>query len=266
MRRTLICDALVFSSLLPLILINASSQLFAQCPTPKQQQAIAALASRVTFEFGPDHEPTWLRGQIGPRTSEDPVESAISILKTIGDVFCVSPDDGFLFSGRMEKEDKLGQTAVRVIQTYRGLDVVGPELIVHMTRDSVILINGNFVPGISLPTEPVLSAQEASKAALNDIAASGGINGTVKEVRQPLVFVEDGKAHLAYPVQVYYFLKDKSAGGDDVFVEAITGHVLGKRRLMWSSRARETLDGLPPSSSAKLDVTDSVQYFSKALL
>jgi Zn-dependent metalloprotease len=259
MRRTLICDALVFSSLLPLILINASSQLFAQCPTPKQQQAIAALASRVTFEFGPDHEPTWLRGQIGPRTSEDPVESAISILKTIGDVFCVSPDDGFLFSGRMEKEDKLGQTAVRVIQTYRGLDVVGPELIVHMTRDSVILINGNFVPGISLPTEPVLSAQEASKAALNDIAASGGINGTVKEVRQPLVFVDDGKAHLAY-------LKDKSAGGDDVFVEAITGHVLGKRRLMWSSRARETLDGLPPSSSAKLDVTDSVQYFSKALL
>jgi Zn-dependent metalloprotease len=232
-KQILTSRRLLFFAVVVLVFTNMAFAAVAQCDRAKQQQAIAALGPQVKIEFDRNHLPLWISGQIGQRTSEDAVESAIAVLKARADVFCASADDGFVFSGRISREDKLGQTHVRINQTYRGFDVIGPELIVHMTRDSLIIINGHFTPGISLPTEAILSSQEASRIALERVAQLGGINGTVREVRALLVFVDrDDKAYLAYPVKVGYGYKmgDRYKRGphvDDVFVDAIAGAVAG---------------------------------------
>ncbi len=222
-------------SSLVIVMLALSSFSFAACDRAKQQQALAALALRARIELDQNHVPSWIVGQIGPRTSEDPIRAAIDALRTNADVFCASAADDFAFTGRLEREDKLGQTHVRIKQTYRGLDVVNRELIVHMTRDSVIIINGNFVPGIDLPVEAVLSRQEALKVALEHVTATGGIEGTVQGIRAPVVFVDnDEKVYLAYPVKVGYVFPignsfTKGPHLDEFFVDAMAGTVVGVR-------------------------------------
>jgi Zn-dependent metalloprotease len=226
-----------------LVLATTSLRAFASCDQAKQQQTISALGANVKIELDSTGVPAWIRGEIGPRISTDPVQSAIAALKRIADIFCATSSDDFVFSGRIEKEDKLGQTHVRIDQTYRGLPVLNRELIVHMTRDSVIIINGQFASGINVPIVPTVDSQQASQAALQHIQEIGGVGATVREVRSPVVFIDDSdKAHLVYPVQVIY--RQKAAyRRDDVFVDAIRGSVVGLNPKIMSGEDREIYDG-----------------------
>jgi Zn-dependent metalloprotease len=178
--------------------------------------------------------PIWLRWLSLDRASQDPVESALAALRANKALFCAWEEDDFRFTGRMEKEDQFGLTTVRVGQTYRGLEVVQQELIVHMTRDSVVMINGRFIAGISVPTEPCLLEKQAEQIAVNHIVTLGGINPTTKGAGSLVVFVnEQDKAYLAYPVTVDYRMKrgnlwENGPHSDKVFVDAITGEVVGR--------------------------------------
>jgi Zn-dependent metalloprotease len=231
------CASLALSSLV-IVTLSLSSFSFAACDRAKQQQALAALALRARIELDQNRIPSWIVGQIGPRTSEDPIQAAIDTLRTNADVFCASTTDNFVSTGGIEKEDKLGQTHVRINQTYRELDVVNAGLTVHMTRDSVILINGKFVPAIDLPTEPVLSRQEASRVALGHVTATGGTEGAVQGIRATVVFVDShDNVYLAYPVKVGYVFPvgnryTKGPHVDEFFVDAIGGTVVGSQPLM----------------------------------
>jgi Zn-dependent metalloprotease len=232
MEQTLAFRSLLYVGVAALFVTNIVFEASAQCDRAKQQRAIAALGG-VSIEFDRNHVPAWIRGQIGERTSEDPVESALAVLKANADVFCALADDGFVFSGQVAKEDKLGQTAVRINQTYRGLDVFPRQLIVNMTRHSVIIINGQFKPEINVPTKAVVNGQEASRSALEYVAAIGGTDATVTKIGALMVFVgDDDTASLTYPVTVGYRSKPGGAYGnlpqsDDFFVDAIAGAVVG---------------------------------------
>ena len=227
------CASYVFwlSLLVTLVLTNVA---FSECDKAKQQHALAAIRLRSQIELDQRGLPSRIRGQIAPRNGEDPVQSALTTLETIRDAFCAGSNDGFAFTGHLEKEDRLGKTHVRIKQTYRGLDVLGPELIVHMTQDSVIIINGHFLPGIDLPTNPVLASQEVSRVALEHVTAIGGIEGSVRAIRPLVVFAGDmDQGHLTYPVETAYKLVNGNryqVGGhlDDFFVDAVTGAVVGK--------------------------------------
>jgi Zn-dependent metalloprotease len=155
---------------------------FRKCDKAKQQQALAAIRLRSQIELDHRGPPSWIKGQIAPRNGEDPVQSALTTLEMIRDAFCAASNDGFAFTGHLEKEDRLGQTHVRIKQTYRGLDVPGAELTVHMTQDSVTIINGHFQPGIDLPTKPVLTSQEVSRIALEHVTAIGRIEQSVRAI------------------------------------------------------------------------------------
>ncbi|MGB2603909.1 MAG: hypothetical protein WBC78_09950 [Candidatus Sulfotelmatobacter sp.] len=133
----------------------------------------------------------------------------------------------------MSKPDDLGQTDVEIHQTYRGIEVIGPCLKVHLTHDSVNSMRGRFKHGISVSTDPVLSSQEAVRIALHYVVTDGGIYGAVKGVRGPVVYVNyHDKVCLADSVRVGYLIdsNDRYKGGrflDDVFVNALTGTVVG---------------------------------------
>jgi Zn-dependent metalloprotease len=224
------------ASLLAVICMSLAA--FAECDIDKQLQAIAALGMQVKISFDRHHIPSSIEGQIASRVSADPVESALAALRTIAPVYCVSAADDFIFSRMMLKPDALGQTDVRINQTYHGLDVVGPSLTVHLTHDSVSMIKGWFRQGISVPTDPVLTSQQASRIALQHVVKRRGINGAVEEVRVPVIFVNDhGEPCLAYPVRVDYLIisNNRYDGGrhlDDVFVDAIAGTLAGVRPLI----------------------------------
>jgi Zn-dependent metalloprotease len=223
------------SILVILLLTNAS---VSECDRAKQQQALAALSLRAHIELDRNGIPSWIRGQVGPHSTEDPVQCAITTLESLQGAFCASNADGFAFTGRMEKEDELGQTHVRVKQTYRGIDVIGPELVVHMTRKEVIVINGWFLPAIDVPTEAVLSKQEASVIARSYVADMGGTDSAVQQVGMAVVFAgRDDRVHLAYPVETRYKMIEGNRyqvgwHSDEIFVDAIAGVVVGSHPIL----------------------------------
>jgi Zn-dependent metalloprotease len=210
----------------------------AECDRNKQQQAIMDLGARVRITFDSNHIPSWITGEIASRANEDPVESAISTLRAISGVFCASADDDFAFTGRMEKRDQLGQTHVRIKQTYKGLDAVGTELIVHMTDQTVIIIQGGFKSGIDISTEPVLTPQQASLLALKHVKEIGGSRAEPKDISALVVFVNDRyDAYLAYPVKISYWrdtggFYEKGPHFDEFFVDARTGSILSTQALL----------------------------------
>jgi hypothetical protein len=227
-------------SFVALVITCISSGAWAECARAKQQEAIAGLGMQVKIRFDRDHIPLSIEGRVGLRTSDDPVESALSALRTIAPVYCASAADDFMFGGGRPKPDELGQADVVINQTYRGVQVVGPSLRVHLTHDSVTMIRGSFTPGISVSIKPALTGLEASRIALQHIVELGGINIAVTELRVPVVFVnfvnKDG-AYFAYPVRVDYTIdnNDRYLGGhhlDDIFIDANDGAVVGVRALI----------------------------------
>lgn len=223
----------LFSATLSVIVTCASFGAFAQCDRDKQQQAINALGMQVKVRFGAYQLPSSIEGQIAQRSSSDPDESALAAIRTIADVYCVSDDDDFAIAGTRLPRDDLGPTDVIIHQTFRDIEVIGPSLTVHLTHDSVTSIWGSFRPGIRVSTDPLLTTDDALRIALQFVPKQHGINGVLKQVRGPVVFVDDrDKPHLSYPVRVAYWIdsKDRYAGGrhiDDIFVSAMTGRIVG---------------------------------------
>jgi Zn-dependent metalloprotease len=223
----------LFSATISVIVICVSSAAFAQCDRNKQQQAINALGMQVKVRLGGYQVPSSIEGQIAQRSSSDPDESALAAIRTIADVYCVSDDDDFAIAGTRLPRDDLGPTDVIIHQTFRGIQVIGPSLTVHLTHDSVTSIWGSFRPGIRVPTDPLLTTDDALRIALQFVAKQHGVNGVLKQIRGPVVFVDDrDKPRLSYPVRVAYWIdsKDRYVGGrhlDDIFVSAMTGRIVG---------------------------------------
>ena len=66
--------------------------------------------------------------------------------------------------------DELGQTHVRLGQTYRGVPVLGRELVAHLTGPDVTLLNGQYEPvRAEVSTQPKLTQSEAAKLALTNV-------------------------------------------------------------------------------------------------
>jgi Zn-dependent metalloprotease len=219
-KRKCLLFVLVFALL-------SGSNMIAACNKLEQQQAIDALGAQIKVEMNRFQIPSHIKGDLGPRTSIDPVESAIALMKSRRDIFCASTNDDFAYAGRMQKDAKRGEVHVRVKQKYHQFDVVGPELIVHMTDSNVVGIDGKFVPDIDLPTEPVYTSQDASRVVLEYIAASGGDSTNIIAIKPLVVFVDNSDVpYLAYPVQVSFRDQGKP-NKEEIFVDALKGTVVG---------------------------------------
>lgn len=204
--------------------------------TAEQRKAIAALKD-VDLEVDADGVPSHLMGRLSDRGFADPIGSAEEALQRHGAAFRRGTDDGFAY--RLHEDDELGQTHVRMTQTFRGFEVVGGELIVHMDGGSIRGINGRFVADLDVDTRPVLSAAQAADKALLDVDKTGGQYGLVVDTEQPVVFVaEGGAARLAIPVTVFYHWEDGPAL-DRMFVDAQTGATLGRHPKMYTAKFRK---------------------------
>lgn len=103
-------------------------------------------------------------------------------------------------------------TNVRFRQVYRGLPVYGRQLIVHLDpQEQIVAVNGHFVPGIAVPTQPTLGQASAESLAVEDLrdtqldaAERASVQAVVlREKTRLVVYVDsNNKATLAWQVTV----------------------------------------------------------------
>jgi Zn-dependent metalloprotease len=145
--------------------------------------------------------------------------------------------------------DADGSTHVRFNRTYRGLDVVGGDLVVHQNSGGALRSTSGGVRGLSLSTKPAISAAKA-------LTAAGRSGATDKLV----VFVTDGgTARLAYKVVASGRGADGAPNGTQTYVDAQTGKVLAR----WATDENATGSGTGLfSGTVSLDTTATGGGFS----
>jgi vibriolysin len=172
----------------------------------------------------------------GVRVHVDPLVAAADALDENRDAYGRGPQDGFAF--RLEEKDALGQSHVRMSQTYRGIRVLGGELIVHVDDDGLLGINGRFVSGLDLPAVASLAPIESAGAAVKWIERDGGANIEVVDVLEPVIWALDGEPALTVPIRVLWVENDELRF-EDVYVDASSGAVVGSLTRMYTAKTRK---------------------------
>lgn len=136
------------------------------------------------------------------------------------------------FSVRQTETDALGQTHVRLAQTYAGVPVYGAEMVAHLVNNEVILINGQYqtvTEGISVT--PKLSIKQAGDLALADVGKAGAVRTfgsnlfNLEQAKGELCLYPVGDSHrLAYEMTIRPSMLQRWA----YWIDAETGAVLDK--------------------------------------
>ncbi|MBI4730302.1 MAG: M4 family metallopeptidase [Acidobacteria bacterium] len=125
-------------------------------------------------------------------------------------------------------------------QVWRGLDVAGGRLSVHMSPAGITGASGLFVPGIALDTRPALTARSAAEAAVRAVGIPSARPGSPRlgVYRSGLVRDVAGRTSLAYAVDV------RGPGtGERVWVDARSGLILDRLPLVLTGRDRLAFAG-----------------------
>jgi len=153
--------------------------------------------------------------------------------------------------------DQLGMRHLRLDQQYKGLPVYGGELIAHFSKDHILTaVNGTYVDGIKIETDPGLSSDEAVQTALRDLESFFG----PADPNQPelLVFPWEGETYLAWRVELF---SNTPMGLWEYFVDAKSGEVIFKGNMIMDADAIGTGIGVMGDVRTHIDTDyDGFQY------
>ena len=168
-------------------------------------------------------------------TSTSAARRGAAFWRTYGALFGVRDSAGEL-ALRKAATDTYGVTHLRYDQRYRGLEVAGRQLLLHLRGGAVIAANGHFADGIELDTTPTVSETGAAYAA--------GVGIPVRGARSPagtptlLVHLNGlDRARLAWRVTV---ASSEPLGVWRVFVDARTGEILRAYNDLHTAKNRVT--------------------------
>ncbi len=221
----------------------------------KQQNAIAALSARSIRElrstadgsvFVSMRKSTGVagfvrvsrRGDLLPTSSErTPAGKTGDFFAEFGEVFGIRDASQLVLTSRAK--DALG-THLTYEQVYRGVAVFGATLKVHLDKlNRLTAVNGVFVPGVRLAVAPTLSAAQAARRAIREVAGDppGRTRVKVRDLkasarlivyRTGLIRDIKGTNQLAYQVEV----TNGTSVRDFVFVHAHAGKILNRYSLI----------------------------------
>lgn len=174
--------------------------------------------------------------RVGAPVRVEPLAVAADALEEYRGALGRGPEDGFAF--RLEEKDRLGQTHVRMMQTYRGIRVLGGDVIVHLDDDGLLGINGRFVAGLDLPVVAALAPAESAGAAIEWITREGGANVEVVDVLDPVVWALSGDPVLAVPIRAMW-VDEGELRFEDVHVDAATGAFVGSLSKIFTAKNRK---------------------------
>jgi Zn-dependent metalloprotease len=182
--------------------------------------AIAGAATAALLATGLTATAAQATGQ-QPTTQASARDDAASVLAAHKPAFRVGAHDSFAPRGRAVL-DKDGSAHVRYDRTYRGLPVLGGDLVVHLTK-------GGAYDGSSVNLKRPLTlgtTTKVSKAAAVR-TATAKLNGTVDSTSARKVVDALGSTPaLAYEVTVNGVRKDQTPSQLHVVVDALSGKVL----------------------------------------
>lgn len=159
---------------------------------------------------------------------------------------------------RIEPDAQLHYAHVRLDQIYHGIPVFGKQLIVHIDpQGRVASVNGHFFPGIDLPTQPSIGAEQAEGAALRDLLENqlepderARVTTDVRSAKtQLMVYIDQsGKPRLSWSVTI---MTEKPLGQWRSFVNAMRPTVIhafdslteAKRRVTFSAENSTDIPG-----------------------
>jgi bacillolysin len=141
---------------------------------------------------------------LGVAGAQKRADHAMAFLKANGNAFGLR-DATTELKLQGVREDKLGDSRVSYLQSYRGVPVFGASLAVHYDKQGNLkAVNGVVVPDITLDTVPRTSQAQAGAVALKQVKGSDvAVRGTRLLVfREGLLKGVPGANHLAYEVEV----------------------------------------------------------------
>ena len=136
------------------------------------------------------------------------------------------------FSVARTETDDLGQTHVRLTQTYGGVPVYNSEMVAHLTNGEVTLLNGRYqpLPG-GLSTTPKLTQANAVERAFRDVRGQTAVrsfgDNLVKMNRSEgelCVYPDKDRPKLAYRLTIRPNFRERW----EYLIDAQTGAVLEK--------------------------------------
>lgn len=202
-----------------------------------QRQALASLPAGVEVVLDDAGVPASLRGVLSPRPAGTPADAAAAVLDEWGAAFRRGPDDGFV--PRLAEEDGLGLIHVRMSQTWRGLPVLGGELVVHLGPDRVAGVSGRFVADLDVSDDASLTPAQAAAGARAALEAEGATIFDVLDVGAPVVYALPHTApRLTVGVLVAYALGEEPHL-DEIHVDAGSGGFVGALARMHSAKSRK---------------------------
>ncbi|MBZ5741087.1 M4 family metallopeptidase [Nocardioides mangrovi] len=151
--------------------------------------------------------------------------------------------------------DADGTTHTRLARTYRGLPVLGGDLVVHQGPQAAWEgVSQTLVKSVRLSTTPDLTAAAATTTALAKAPATRTITGATRESRRLVVDATTGTPRLAWEVVTGGTQADGTPSRLATYVDAASGRVL------WREQQIETVDGSGQtlySGTVPLSVTKS---------
>lgn len=168
------------------------------------------------------------------------------------------------FAVSQTETDELGQTHLRLKQTYAGIPVQGSELVAHVTNGVVTLLNGRYRPIANVSTDAVLSLSNASDKAFADVKQESVVrsfgDNLLGQMMKPVegalcIFpMANGSARLTYALTIRPNLIERW----EYVIDAQTGEVLEKYNHTCS------IDGPAKASAKDLNgIARSIQSYLK---
>ena len=239
---------LAFFVLVPVIasasVVAAPTAARAAAASPTRDRAMRRLeadaSGKVTIESRPDGRPSFVTASVPISkfsNSHKLGDAAKDFFRAYGALFGITDPDNQL-SLHSSVSDSLGMTHVKFDQRYKGLSVIGRQVIVHFRGDHVTAVNGDLIPGIGVPTAASVSAGTAQAKARAHLAERHPTN--VKKAANLVVFVDAAeRPHLAWRVTTATVAP---LGLWRTFVDARSGKIAGEYNDIHQAKNRQIFD------------------------
>jgi Zn-dependent metalloprotease len=182
-----------------------------------------------------------------PVSDDDKHRGATQFLTDYGSMFGLADAATELAAGQMAK-DKHGGAHITHKQVYKGVPVFGAELKTHFdTAGNLTVVNGTFVPGIELSTQPSRTAEQAAAAAKKMVVAelSSAVAAKVGTARPALMVYREGLAKGVEGANRLVWQVEVGNGVDVreiVFVDAHSGKVVDRIGGIQEAKNRRAFD------------------------
>ncbi|MEA2571026.1 MAG: bacillolysin [Acidobacteriota bacterium] len=253
--------------------VRAADQSRGRGLSADQVTRLRAFSQVTHFSADPSGIPTAITGRLGYIGFGPAEHSVHGYLATLLPLLKGGGEEQF--RNLRVQRDKAGVAHLRMEEQFRGLPIVGAELVVHVNEitGEVTGVNGRFAPAVGLPVSPGIDRSLAMTTALRETSIAAP-----KLLETPyLTYVLDpaGSPHLAWAARVEY--KDQQGYEQDrLFADATDGHLIAKHGLIMRAKYRKIYDAghgtsLPGTllfqeggSSSDVDAQKAYEYTGNA--